>query len=323
VLADYQRQYPEHARELGDQVDLHQALEADGVGEAVTDTQQAKLAEDPTLGFGQRRASRLPAVGPDYEILAEIGRGGMGVVYRARQVSLNRLVALKMVRAADGGNAELLARFRGEAEVVSKLHHPQIVEIYDYGEHDGLPYLALELIEGGTLAGRLNGTPWPSQQAASLIAQLARAVHFAHDRGVIHRDLKPANVLVAVETRDRGQETGDTVPCSLPPVAFKIADFGLARVFRDQPSQQTQTGTLLGTPSYMAPEQAAGKSQELGPATDVYALGAILYELLAGRPPFRGQTPMDTLQQVLTSEVPCNCSLRGCRVTWRRFAPSA
>lgn len=276
-----QAQFPQHAAELAAQVELHRALEnLDAVEAGDTSPPQQTIGAGPRL-------RRLPSLGPGYEVLAEIGRGGMGVVYRARQVGLNRLVALKMVRGAEFASAEVLARFRAEAEAVARLHHPQIVQVYDYGEHDGLPYLALELVSGGTLAARLDGSPWPARRASALIETLARAADFAHQRGVIHRDLKPANVLLVADS---------------PEIQVKITDFGLAKAFRENCSEQTQSGELLGTPSYMAPEQAAGQARQIGPAADVYALGAILYELLTGRPPFRGETPLVTLQQVLTKE---------------------
>ncbi len=268
TVAEYAARFPQYSTVLADQIQLHQAFDE-------------TMSGQPTVGETERN---LPA---DYEILEEIGRGGMGVVYRARQTGLNRLVALKMVRHADLANDELLSRFRAEAEVVASLHHPHIVQVYDYGEHDGCPYLALELVEGGTLADRLEGNPWNVRRAAQLVEQVARAVHFAHEHGVVHRDLKPNNLLVSADGN---------------PPEVKIADFGLARVFRDQPGGHTQTGALLGTPSYMAPEQAFGRQSEIGPATDVYALGAILYELLCGRPPYRGETAIETLQQVLLAE---------------------
>jgi eukaryotic-like serine/threonine-protein kinase len=298
-LVDFQRRYPQHAAELAAQVELHRALDVgDEQPHATKDTCQAEPASEPTLGPSAHPPSRFPSLEPNYEVQGEIGRGGMGVVYRARQVSLKRTVALKMVRAAECAGPELLSRFRAEAEAVARLHHPQIVQIYDYGEHEGLPYLALELMEGGTLAGHLNGTPWTARRAAALVETLARAVHFAHEQGVIHRDLKPANVLVSSKFKVQGS---NSEPC-LTNCELKITDFGLAKVFRDNASVHTQSGALLGTPSYMAPEQAAGRLQQIGPATDVYALGAILYELLTGHPPFRGETPIETLQQVLSSE---------------------
>ncbi len=218
---------------------------------------------------------------PGYYILGELGRGGMGVVYQARQAGLNRLVALKMVLVGRHAGEQELARFRGEAEAVARLQHPHIVQIYEVGEHDGLPFFALELCPGGSLAAKLDGKPWAATRAAELTETLARAVHAAHQARLVHRDLKPANVLLAA----------DGTP--------KVTDFGLAKHL-DQ-AGQTRSGVVMGTPEYMAPEQAEGK-KDVGPAADVYALGAILYELLTGRPPFRGETPFDTILQVLTGE---------------------
>jgi serine/threonine protein kinase/photosystem II stability/assembly factor-like uncharacterized protein len=222
---------------------------------------------------------------PGYEFLGELGRGGMGVVYRARQLSLNRLVALKMLLASRAGPDEL-ARFRREAEAVARLRHPNFVHVYDIGEQDGRPFFSQEFVDGGSLAGKLAGAPQPPRQAAELLETLARAMHRAHQGGIVHRDLKPANVLLMA----------DGTP--------KITDFGLAKQLRTEPDTpdypQTQTGAILGTPSYMAPEQALGLVSAVGPATDVYALGAILYEMLTGRPPFRADTTLETLHQVAT-----------------------
>ena len=230
----------------------------------------------------------LPAV-PGYAILGELGRGGMGVVYRARQVSLNRPVALKMIRAGEYAGPAECARFRREAELVARLQHPHIVQVYEVGDHAGQPFCALELVEGGSLDRKLGGTPQPAEEAAGLAETLARAVHAAHQRGIVHRDLKPANVLL----------TADGTP--------KVTDFGLAKRLAVEAGAsaggcRTQSGAILGTPSYMAPEQAGGPAEAVSPATDVYALGAILYELLTGRPPFLGATPLDTLLLVRAQE---------------------
>ena len=280
--AEYQQRFPAFAEELSKQIGLHRALEA---VDDETDAEGSLSGQSGTSVFEPSATS--PEFDASYEILEEIGRGGMGVVYKARQVALNRFVALKMVRTVDASNQELLSRFRSEARAVASLRHPHIVQVYDFGEHDGLPFLAMELIEGGTLAARLHGAPWPARAAAQLMIKLAGAVQFAHDHHVIHRDLKPANVLIASD-----QEGLDV----------RITDFGLGKFFHDEASPHTKTGAFLGTPSYMAPEQAAGRTQEVGPATDVYSLGAILYELLTGRPPFCGSSPMEILQQLAASE---------------------
>ena len=218
-----------------------------------------------------------------YEIVAELGRGGMGVVYQARQLALNRVVALKMILAADHADERGLARFRAEAEAVARLQHPNIVQVFEISEHEGKPFFSMEFCPGGGLDKKLNAGPLEPSEAARLVETLARAVRAAHDKGVIHRDLKPANVLLAE----------DGTP--------KVTDFGLAKRM-DADAAQTRSGDLLGTPSYMAPEQAGGDTKSVGPATDVYALGAILYECLTGRPPFKGPTTLDTLTQVLADD---------------------
>jgi len=232
-------------------------------------------------GLGGSR-SDCPDV-PGYEVIQRLGEGGMGVVYKARQLGLNRLVALKMIRGGSQARPDHLRRFTTEAEAVAKLRHPNILQIYDIGEASGLPYVALELLDGGSLGDRLAGTPHPGGLAAELLATLARAVHVAHQAAIIHRDLKPTNVLY----------TSDGIP--------KITDFGLAKRI-DSDDHQTESGQIMGSPSYMAPEQARGHSREVGPAADVYALGAILYEMLTGRPPFKGETPMETVRQVIDDE---------------------
>jgi tRNA A-37 threonylcarbamoyl transferase component Bud32 len=216
----------------------------------------------------------------DYELLEELGRGGMGVVYKARQVKLNRVVAFKAVLRADVENRQ---RFHVEARALARLQHPNIVQIYEIGEHQGQPFFALEFVEGGTLAERAARQPLSGTEAAKLTAVLAHAVHAAHEAKVIHRDLKPANILLTL----------DGTP--------KISDFGLAKHL-DAETVRTQSGAIFGTPAYMSPEQASGQSKSIGPAADIHALGVILYELLAGQVPFRGMTVLDVLQQVQSAE---------------------
>jgi eukaryotic-like serine/threonine-protein kinase len=224
-------------------------------------------------------AARLPSP-PGYEVECILGRGGMGVVYKAKQLKLNRPVALKMLLAGRFAARAEVVRFKREGESVAALRHPNVVQIYDVSEYEGHPYFTMEFVEGGNLAAKLAGAPQPGAQAAAITIALARAVQVAHDAGIVHRDLKPANILL----------TADGTP--------KIGDFGLARHFQDE-SGLTITGSPVGTPSYMAPEQAIGKASAVGPAADIYSLGAILYEMLTGRPPFRGETATDTERQLI------------------------
>ena len=243
---------------------------------------------------------------PGFEILDELGRGGMGVVYKARQLPLQRLVALKMILSGDFAHSDQLLRFVIEGEMLASLQHANIVLVHEVGQHDGKPFLVLEYVEGGTLGRYLAAQAVPPREAARLVEQLARAVHHAHLHGIIHRDLKPANILLARSagpaTRSDGGEVVDEAREERgSSLAFpKIADFGLARSIHSD-VKLTQSGLVAGTPSYMAPEQARG-DQKLGTAVDVYALGAILYELLAGQPPFQADTPFDTLQATLDKE---------------------
>ncbi|MBI3407933.1 MAG: protein kinase [Planctomycetes bacterium] len=273
---EYARRFPELAGALGPIFEIHQALESN------SELMPTSLQMEQTLRSQPSGPPPPPPEVPGYEMLERLGQGGMGVVYKARQKRLDRTVALKMVLAGAHANHEDLARFSREAEVVAKLAHPNIVQIHEVGEHDGRPFLSLEFIEGGGLDKKLGGAPQPARESALLVETLARAVHHAHIQGVIHRDLKPANVLLTLNGTP------------------KVTDFGLAR--SGAGSGQTQSGDVLGTPSYMAPEQAAGKISAIGPATDVYALGAILYELLTGRPPFRAQNAIETLLQVMEQE---------------------
>jgi WD40 repeat protein/serine/threonine protein kinase len=261
-----------------------------------------------SLQPGEAVESALPSpVVPGYQILGEVGRGGMGVVYRAWQTKLNRPVALKMILAGGHAGPRERQRFRTEAEAVARLQHPNIVQIYDIGEHDGRPFLALEYVAGGSLAQRLRREALPVREAAQLVETLAHAVHYAHQQGVIHRDLKPANILLQKSEirnpkseRDQSSDVSD-FGFRISDFTPKVADFGLAKQLDAAPGP-TASSEVMGTPSYMAPEQAAGRSRAIGPTTDVYALGAILYELLTGRPPFRAETPLETLHQVLHAE---------------------
>lgn len=241
-----------------------------------------------------------------YEILEVLGRGGMGVVYKARQHGLNRFVALKMIRSGRHAGPAEIERFRAESEVVAKLQHPNIVQIHSVGTTDGCPYFALEYVDGGSLAQKLQGNPLPGRAAAQLAKTLAEAMQYAHEHGIIHRDLKPANILLS-GVGDSGELTYPQTPqASGSPHApltgiLKIGDFGLAKLI-DTDSGNTATGAILGTPNYMPPEQAYGRLRELGPTSDVYSLGAILYEMLTGRPPFLGATMLETLDQVRTQD---------------------
>jgi WD40 repeat protein len=236
-------------------------------------------------GAGKTRSGPEPTIGTfgDYDLIEILAHGGMGVVYRAWHSKLNRLVALKMIRAGQFASPEEVQRFYVEARAAAHLDHPGIVPVYDVGEHDGQHYYAMGLVEGGSLLKRIRNRPLPPREAAEIMRQVAEAVTYAHQKGIIHRDLKPGNVLLDKD----GQP--------------KVTDFGLAKMVEGD-SHLTLTGQVLGTPAYMPPEQAAGKSLQVGPTADVYSLGATLYALLTGRPPFHAASTMETLQQVLHQE---------------------
>src|SRR5213076_2220786 len=226
-----------------------------------------------------RAAEMLGELG-DYELVEEVGRGGQGVVFRARQKSLNRTVALKVISLGQWASKAHLKRFRREAEAAASLDHPSIVPIYEVGEREGACYFSMKFVEGGQLDEVVKRAPISIRQAAELIAKVARTVHYAHEHGILHRDIKPGNILL--DTKGEPQ----------------LTDFGLARLVESE-STVTRTLEVLGTPSYMAPEQAAGKNIELTAATDIYGLGAVLYQLLTGHPPFAGGTTYETVRQVL------------------------
>lgn len=276
-IDEYAIRYPAHAAELREILEMLAAL--DPLRSSDTPRASDTVRRPESLG----PPLTMPPTVPGFEVLGELGRGGMGVVYKVRQTSLNRVVALKMILTGAHATDAARSRFAAEASVLAGLDHPHVVKVFDFGTHDGNPYLALEFVEGGTLESLLAAGPLTPTAAARLAERIAGAITHTHEAGVIHRDLKPANVLL----------TGTDNP--------KVTDFGLARDMASA-STLTATGAIVGTPSYMAPEQASGRGGPVGPAADVYALGAILYECLTGRPPFRGATVLDTLDQVKTRE---------------------
>jgi WD40 repeat protein len=280
--------FPQYADRLGRLLDLHTAINTEATGSSV----------GPGSTFNDARSRSVPApIETGFELLDEIGRGANGVVFKAVQPGLGRTVAVKVLRAGDFAGPDEEARLLSEARVAARLHHPNIVQVFEVGTRDGRPYLVLEYVAGGSLADRLRHGPMPPRDAAALVATLARAVQHAHDHGVIHRDLKPGNVLLQIADVKLQIETDNSEVSNLQSTTPKVTDFGLAK--QADAAGQTRTGTVLGTPGYMAPEQATGSSA-VGPAADVYGLGAILYECLTGRLPFQAATALDTLDQVRT-----------------------
>jgi WD40 repeat protein len=277
-LKEYVARFPQLASELRDQFDVHRLLEGQLLDAARPSAEKCERADERPEPLPVQGQIFLPGYGP----LLAIGRGGFGIVYKARQTRPARVVAIKMLRTEAGPS--LKERFAIEAEAIACLKHAHIVQIFEVGKHNGQPYLTLEYVEGGSLANRLSSGPLAVRQAAEITETLAHAMHYAHQQGVVHRDLKPANVLLTSEG------------------APKITDFGFAKLLVGGGASPTQSEATFGTPSYIAPEQAHGRSREAGPAADVYALGAILYEMLTGRPPFLADTPLETLRMVVTAE---------------------
>ncbi len=255
------------------------------VAEAIAATARTTAAGESAKSDRSFRVPTLPFVLGDYELLEEIGRGGMGVVYRAQQTSLNRIVAIKMIEENRPASPENRLRFMAEAEATARLQHPGIVSLYEINEYAGHPYFSMQFVLGITLADRLRQGPLKQREAARIMAEVCRAIAFAHEHGVLHRDLKPSNILL-----DRQQRP-------------HVTDFGLAK-FANSADHLTRTGAVIGTPSYMSPEQASGRSSLVGPASDIYSLGSVLYHLLTGRPPFVAESPMELVLKILEDEPP-------------------
>jgi WD40 repeat protein/serine/threonine protein kinase len=319
LLAEYELRFPKFGSQLHRLAALQQALRSPSARQERTRVVDDEPLTLPPHGLGARgagdadstAASNVRPIVPGYTILGELGRGGMGVVYKARQASLGRIVALKMVLAGLHASPEQLSRFRSEAAAVARLQHPNIVPIYEIADFQGNPYYSLEFAEGGSLSRYLDGTPLPPKLAARFIETLAGAIEAAHSQGIIHRDLKPGNVLLkqvqrsATQWLDRHDGHGSFLDTRF--WTPKITDFGLAKQFEEKdPHAKTQpithSGAIVGTPCYMPPEQAGGRGEDLGVTADVYSLGAIFYELLTGRPPFRAASPLDTLLQVISDD---------------------
>ncbi len=294
----------------GNAVDAPPIQQDNAATSIATAPQEPGFAETlPPSGNQPASLTARPTI-PGYEIIRELGRGGMGVVYLARQEKLGRLVALKMILAGDHASDSDRTRLFAEAKAVARLQHPNIVQLLEVGEVGSRMFFSLEYLDGGNLSERLDGTPWRSPDAVATLLPVARAVQHAHEMGILHRDLKPANLLIAdptsratnssskstsLEPENKGSQSPSQI------LTLKITDFGLAKDLEGS-EVHTQTGVVMGTPSYMAPEQASGHSRTAGVGVDIYALGSILYELITGRPPFRGETPLDTMLQSVSEE---------------------
>ena len=289
-----------YRRKLGERPQVDQYLERFPDAKSELRPYLVALLDNTVRGPGNthpdtmKNDRRLELIGKDfgnYELIEEIARGGMGVVFRARQKLTNRIVALKMILAGQFANDEEIQRFHAEAQAVAKLDHPGIVPIYDAGEHNGYHFLAMAFVDGGDLNQYCGEQTLNQTTICRIVRSLAEAVGYAHQNRVVHRDLKPANILLTQGMRPR------------------ITDFGLARQVESD-SQLTETGQVVGTPSFMAPEQAQGKSEGVGPRSDIYSIGAILYSLLVGRPPFREDTVWDTIAAVTSQEPVAPRSIR-------------
>jgi serine/threonine protein kinase len=318
AVGEHLARFPAHADALRRQFELHRALLGESVPSvsgAATATPAASESSTlppvempgpapvPPTQVREGRSTPMAAPGaasdapvvPGYEVLGVLGEGGMGVVYQARQHGLDRLVALKTIHRHYAADPQLRSRFGREAAAIARLQHPHVVQVYAWGEYDGTPYFALEFCAGGSLSTLVKGRPQPPGDAALLVEKLARAVQAAHDAGIVHRDLKPANVLL--------QPAGDELALNTLWGIPKVADFGLCRGL-EADLQRTAEGSVAGSPPYMAPEQAEGRTKDIGPATDVWALGVILYELLTGRPPFGAAKLSSILHAVCHEEPP-------------------
>lgn len=297
--AEWFARFPQWQTDLEQMFEVHRELKKEA-------KRQTQSQAESNFHQYSMPASAAGMIG-EFEVLGEVGRGGMGVVYKARQASLGRVVAVKVILAGMHAGGRERERFRREAETAARLDHPNIVRIFAVGEHDGRAYCAMEFVDGASLADLLDGSPWPVRKAAELVATVATAAHHAHENGVVHRDLKPANILIA-GTRKPGlahptqPDHPPTPKSSVGTMAtIKIVDFGLAKSLLDTDPGPTRTGDIIGTPAYMAPEQA-GPTTPIGPATDVWGIGVTLYELLVGHPPFQGATTVETLEQVRNTE---------------------